>query len=640
MKKRFSIKMLAAGLVGCLAFSFGVANLTAKADNETAPETPATVTAQEVETFEMADGAGVRVRAEDATVPFAEVTGIRFSMYFNKTVYSDLVVDGNFNSDKYEVSINISDETGDRTWDYNATKIVEVSAEDANTTEDVYAFRAVLAGFDKANYGTNLTATGFVTVKGETETTTEVSNPQTRSVAQVASKAYLVETEKAKDTKGDLLGYINGYLETNENAFKFENASVRTDDYRTATLNEQIGVNIPNGFGVVWTNSNGDAVEVNEETNEITLGEEYGVSELTATLGTTPIKTKVTYGEPAAWIVDETNYTNVSNSDMNGSRTYKTADEMTLDGGYTGNAVAFRGGANSNFIINNTYTTEELKSISKDYNRVKMWVSFGITAGTVYLFTSGFEGIAAPGTTGHSIANGKANVWISWTISISDYIALIGENEFFRPWGYDPEHNLYAEGVPVAIDYYFGNVEFGYEKPTVVTVNENTHTYIYNPDGVNNEYISAESLKALNIAGEYTGNAKRFMLKHPTLTAGGANNGSYRIKNDYTEEQLLEFKEKFNTVSVWMAATGIKGATLVSYTAATYPNYFAAKAGGASFNSTAEWKKISLSIDLYMELLALNNYAYCPLIRLTTYNGTTFEEEAWFYVGDVFFENV
>lgn len=606
---------LGTAFVSCLAFAFSFmpANV-AKAETE---NTAATVN---VETILMREGASVRAVANEGETD--EYSGIRFSLYVNKAYYESLQ---NPVVGVYVTGANLADETAMKSEEsipaasqhFHTVTIEEIlTVDEAETIQETYSFNAVIYGIPTDSYLVKMIANGYI-AEGEDGAKTFATNPQTRSIAQVASLA-----QSEGDTRKGVMAYVDAVV--TEDNFKFENTAIATDLYKTAE--PTLGATMPEGLTVVWNSSDKDVVTVAED-GTLTRGEKLGVSTVTATLGSKTLTANVTVREPAGLIVDENSAANVWNNDI--ARTFVSSLDLSVEGGYTGNALKFVGGANQGFKIANTYSADELTEIAKDYNRVSMWVALSFAEGTAYFYSTGFEGIAAPGQTNHPAAN--CNVWMKWTIAMSDYITLLETNnyEYFQPWT-----DMYAIGITGQISYYFGDVTFSFD-PYIVKVDSTNYNTICNND-IAYSYISATELAALNISGDYTGNATKF-----NLVPYGANNGGYKLKNSYTAEQLTAIKENYNSVSVWMSATGITKASVPSYAAGTYPNYLAAKAGGVSFGTTPEWKKLTISIDVYMELLATTNYEYCPLIRTANYNAPTFDSNgAWLYIGDVFFENV
>ena len=330
------------------------------------------------------------------------------------------------------------------------------------------------------------------------------------------------------------------------------------------------------------------------------------------------------------------NMMSVTNKDIN--RNYYTEYDWKTDGitgDYSGDAIKFSGGTNSGFKYQNAYSETELIELSKTYNNVKLNVAFNFTGGALFLYTSGFEGIANPGQTDFSSAKGNLGKWLGWVIPIKDYIELVAANEYeyFYPWGNVEGQNAYSLGVTSEhIDYYFGAVEFIYIEPTVINVNESNYTNLQNPS-MTLSYMSASDLSALGISGDYDGNATRFTIN----IAVAATNAEYRVKVPYTAAELTALKEKYNTVTTWVCATGVLTKSLaVDGT----KNNLATIASAKSFGVQPTWQKLSISMDDFISLVG--DSGICPLLATSGWNGGTYDtvNGLHIYFGNVIFEYV
>ena len=278
----------------------------------------------------------------------------------------------------------------------------------------------------------------------------------------------------------------------------------------------------------------------------------------------------------------------VENDDI--AQTYLTKEEWTADGitgEYEGNAVRFRGGVNSSFRYLNEYDAEELATLKESYNRVNLKVAFDFSGGALYLFATGYEGIYDPETTMFTESNGKVGVWLTWTVSIEDYIELVAANDYayFIPWG-----NAWAEGINSEYtSYYFGELSFEYVAEQTVKVE--------NAD-IAQTYLTKEEWTADGIAGEYEGNAVRF---------SGGINSSFRYLNEYDAEELATLKKSYNRVNL-KVAFDFDG---VLYLFATgYEGIYDPTTTAISGDKVGVWLTWTVSIDDYIELVAANDYAY------------------------------
>ncbi|MBQ3046802.1 MAG: Ig-like domain-containing protein [Clostridia bacterium] len=347
------------------------------------------------------------------------------------------------------------------------------------------------------------------------------------------------------------------------------------------------------------------------------------------------------YVEPTILKVNADNYTKIYNDSdgaLNNARTFVTNAECVtagITGDYTGNATKFPT-VNRFNKYTNPYTVDELNSIKNDFTHVTMWWAFTSTnEGKVYLYDSGIEGVVAPGTTAYT-----KNTWYKWTITIDQYIQLAAANnyEYVCPMyttgdGSGGLSAMYSTASNT--NFYFGDMYFEYIEPIILKVTADSYTGYYNND-IPSSYISAEDLATLNIAGDYTGNAVRFnMSTYKT-------NGGYKIKIPYTEQELLALKSKYNTVSTYVAITGVNGGRFFVDTAASRANYIANLAGYTELSITPTWQKISITIDQL--ITSMNSTTaevknYCPLIA-TSGAYATYDTNVYMYFGDMIFENI
>ena len=616
MKKRsFSIKLLLSGMIFSLALSFGILNVNAKASEGTT-----TTTDQTVETFEMAEGAYVRVSSNEEK-DYADVTGIRFTMYFNQAKYTDLVnEDGTLNA-AYEIGmcIAIADENTTNVtaetarWTYIAEQLVSLKAAEAKTDVDVYAFRAVLANIPQTEYNTKLIANGYVK---QGETTTYATNPQTRTIAQVASKALLSDT--VTDPNGDLTNYVDEVV-TADN-FKMSE-TLTTDKYKSGTLNEKLGAAFPENLAVKWTNSNPDVVAINEETNELTYGETYGEATLTATLGSTTLTTTITYNEfdPKIFAATEDTAKNITASGV--VITY--AENSTISGitsnGYDGNAVtAPMTAAKAYNLAISSYTEAELTAISADYNYVSMWMAYNITdngtaGGAQPWYNSLFynaDNYVAPLVK----ENADNGVWVKYMIPMEKYIAYAKDKTSVRLIQYD---------YVVTGTFYFGDVFFEYIEPDpiepdpIFTATEDTAANIVR-GGTTGTYVAAGADEIKDFTDDYTGSAIAI-----AVTAGQA----VYAKISYTADEITSIATKYGytQVGLWMAYNSTSAIYSSSGT-------LHRKAGGKYASLVAEgsntWVKYTVSVVDFVSFISTSGV---KLIAFDSSVGTV-------YFGDIIFE--
>ena len=336
--------------------------------------------------------------------------------------------------------------------------------------------------------------------------------------------------------------------------------------------------------------------------------------------------------------INETNYKTIFNTDVeaaDGPSTFVSAETLaTLNLGganYTGNATRFKATksmTNAGYRIKNEYTVPELAELAEDYNRVTMYIAgTGLISGSLNLNDTvvNFANIGG--------ARGFTNnyEWQKLTITFSQYADLLKTYDY----QYCP---LLATAAWSSLDrgendmyFYFGDIEFWYQEPSVALVDEATYTLFENKDVGTPKYVSAAELALLNIEGEYTGNATKFIA-----AGGAATNAGYKVKNNYTAEELTILAQSYNTVTMWLSATGV---TSNSLNINTNINCFATKAGAVSFGVTPKWQKLTLSMEEYIELVATTDYKYCPLLATAHWSNGTYENLS-IYFGDIAFSYV
>lgn len=341
----------------------------------------------------------------------------------------------------------------------------------------------------------------------------------------------------------------------------------------------------------------------------------------------------------------------------------KTTDELKdIAGDYKGNAVKFTAdyGYEGQFKVKNIYPKETLDLIAESYNSVSLWYAYDIfelagkegQGNLMFMDNNGtpkdgvqitydcfFKRANAITTVGIS----DEKIWEKLTISVEDYIALvsINEYEYFTLFGLANRNNLLD---PSKSGIYISDICFENKVETVATVTKATSAII-NLDNYagHSKYLHASKQELVAIDGDYNGNAIKMLVTN-------AYKDRYRVNNVYTQEQLNSIKEKFNTVSMWIAydlKPKNDGVASVRHLAAnTYGNdvlhhNFFEKAGLITTVTQAEktqWKKVSISIDDYISLLNATNFEYCVLFGLVATNVDT--ENSAIYLGDIIFENI
>ena len=670
-KRKFLTKILFALCMVCLAFAFSLSLLNTK--KTLADENLPTVT-----DFSMMEGA--QVRKESGTVgsqtALQKAKGIRFRMYVNQTYFDSLT--------EPEVGIYValaseateSDmkdmETAEEKAKFKFTetdkaKLVALAAGE-ETQEAVYVLNAVVVGLPETDYNTALIANGYVK---EGETATLTAEPQTRSVAQVASLA-LIDGDGT--TEKDPFGTLNHYVDTVATAdnFKFANTAIMTDKYKTAE--PTIGATLPKNLTAKWTSSNEEVATVDANGNITRVG--LGETEITATLGTTVQTATLTVGAPAPLKITGEADGNMIFTPNGVKYQYVGANSEELNnitGDYNGAALKHDAGGNGLHNLYSAYTKEELTEIAKDYNKVTFW--FAINGGVNKTGASGFirhyykandavvnsvENLAL-GLTGnkdYSIADGGK--WTKWTLSINDYISLLTEEvKDEEPTGksYVSLYWAWAYNFTTNPNMYLGDVEFVFD-PYIVKVDESAQNKI--TKGTTNGKLAGSVIDGFE--GDYDGEAISFL---------DARSKDYRVANPYTLEQLEALKTKYSKVSMWIAMDNI--GTTGSFQMHTNPSsgarqcflnkvYSNDKNAIASFTNATnnKWFKYSVSIDDYISLITTTTGAGTDSETVTVHDyflianpdvsgsttsitdvngdGTCNYKDVTLYVGDIFFE--
>ncbi len=341
-----------------------------------------------------------------------------------------------------------------------------------------------------------------------------------------------------------------------------------------------------------------------------------------------------------------------------------------LKGDYTGNAVRLFLSNNSGYNFKNTYTAKELADFAEKYNTVSFWVAAtGMDGGTAYLMNKSgdkatFSGIATKGSN-FPITPDMMGQWFKFSVSMKEYISLLEQTNFdyvniFNSWLNKATFPDLNENGALDTNergfYYVGDMEFSYEPPTVVTVNETSYVKIKNNDKTET-YIAGGAGSAIeHFTGGYTGNAVHY--------TGNGNRG-YRAQNDFTLEELEIIKTMYNSVSMWIAVDNIASGSQGMHYDWIEQGTFLSKAscknkGVGSFTAldNGVWYKYSVSVDDFITLCTttdettgertVNDSFYLfltypvELVPVADANGDNelTAHDCNVYVGDIFFENI
>ena len=370
----------------------------------------------------------------------------------------------------------------------------------------------------------------------------------------------------------------------------------------------------------------------------------------------------------------------VYNNDIAGKFVENGAGSVLADfvGEYTGNAVRLNLSSNPGYNYKNPYTAEELASFVEKYNTVSFWMATtDVAEGEARLYHQG----NTPYTFGGIVAQEGAVVitpdmmgkWLKLSISMKDYIMLLEQTNF----DYCNLFKCYLSGVKIPdlnnngnltddkASCYIGDMEFSYEPPTVVKVDESAGLKI-KKGNYGGKYVANEAGSAINgFTGDYEGDAIAFL---------DARSKDYRVSNIYTLEQLEILKTKYTHVSMWIAMDNIgttgyfqMHANPASGARQSFLNkvYSNNASSIATFNNASnnKWFKYSISIDDYISLLTttvtdaetgeetvtVHDYI---LIANPNVSGSTTSitdvngdgicnyQDVTLYVGDVFFETL
>ena len=595
-KSRFLL-VLTICLVVCLALSFiCLKPKTASADVD-------------VSTILMDEGASVRLKVEGEN---ADKNGIRFVLFVNAEWYDGLVQApeiGIFVSRMIDIDGN-NGYTSKAEIPENAMQFIAqcFTGDSDRTSQETKSFSAVIYDIPESDFGTSLIANGYYKLAGE-ETYNFATNPQIRSVAQVASKA-LVEGNETGDNLNLLLDYVDNVV--NENNFKFAKAQVNTDMYK-ASVN--LGETLPENLSAVWTSSD-ETVATVDEAGNVTRTGKYGDTTISATIGSATITTTLNVGAPAPLKVNVYNADNIY-LQTSGERYVgvpETTEADSFVGVYTGESIKIKEWTSVYaYAVKNEYSLAELNAIKNDgYGYVSFYFACSDIKSGIISFYNEAQSLYPNGASGlHTVASklglnndnayriipttaertyGKefnAENWYKLEITIDTYIDLVNNGGTARD--YCPIWSSWDYGIGAEAYFYFGDITF--EKYPVLAYSD------FGPTVRQNKYEWA----ANGITGDYNGAA---------LKSGGIN-GNFSYVNPWTAEQLTALKETYTTVTLNIAFKFTGGYIYF------FENNFVKTA--VSVNEAAgnvgTWLTWSISIDDYIALVSARDYASVGLFN-------------------------
>ncbi len=366
---------------------------------------------------------------------------------------------------------------------------------------------------------------------------------------------------------------------------------------------------------------------------------------------------------PYAVRVTEENLALIYNKDIANIFVGKDSEKIKdFTGGYEGNAVNMYVDNNEGYRFRNVYKPSQLAKYAKTYDTVTVRLAIdGIMLdGKAYLMATKGSFMGAANGKNYALTKADNGQWISFRISMQEYISLLEENDFeycflMKVW---IDGSIVEKGSRA--QFYIGDIEFSTtgmtppeekpeekpdetpQKPTppdIVKVNSNTYRSIYLYDGVSKfaTHVDKNATEIANFTGDYHGDATKIQV---------ANNTGYRFDNAYTAEELNTLSAQYNTVSLWIAADGFSIAEgeerAGMATAMNTDGSFFAAANGANFTFKTEnakqWMKFSVTMEQYIALVAKNNYEYCQIMKCYPERGAgNTATQAYFYVGDIQF---
>lgn len=638
--------VLSALLIFSLAFSLSLATPTTIKASEENTVTPTV----NVTTILMDEGASVRTETSDGIS-----SGIRFTMYINAEYYAGLTnpVVGMYIARATDAT---EDDMKSGTLPEKYQHVVatyDLAGDAAETVEDTLSFNAVIFNIPEEEFGTALIANGYIVADGaEVE---YAVNPQTRSIAQVAS----IAIANGMDDEV-LFYYVDTALALSGETFGFATETVTLNRYLDEGKTADLELNIPLEMVAIVSSTDPNVATV-DANGVVTRGTKVGTTTIKAQLGSAEVTATVTVTaeKPEIYTVDE-NY-NKEIEYYDGWSHFgdfdKAGESANFVGGYTGKAVKIKYvGEGRGYTVENNYSLTELNAIAQDYSTVSFWIAINRNEKSVGFNNSSSmkEGVLNK-TLGLNWDNGykfradEANKvfgsekWYKFVITIDQYIDLVTDDEG-NVRDVCPITTVW-NGDSTVVYLYFGDISFGNELVhqgyAVKDKLDNSKVYMYDGWGTYRfEYVAAGAEEIADFTGDYKGNAVKRAI---------ATNTGWRFVNPYSLDQLNNMKENniYKNVSFYIALDGIT-AGVVGFNA-TVSNmadsseigkkYFQVDSTSTSQLILKHWYKVTVSLDEYITLVtdSATNTAknYCTFM-------STFCEAVTgsgiFYLSDIFFE--
>lgn len=590
----------------------------------------------DVTTIMMDEGASVRLKVAGSN---SDKNGIRFVLFVNAEWYDafDTAPEiGMYISRISDIDANNTYTTAAEIPANAMHYIAEQFTDDSERTlQETKSFNVVIYDIPDSGFNTSLIANGYYKLDGE-ETLHFATNPQTRSVAQVASVA-LREDEETGDNLDILLNYVDKVV--TESNFKFDKSQVNTDMYKT---NVALGLTIPENLTAIWSSSD-ETIATVDESGNVTRTGKFGDTAISATLGSTTIETTLSVGRPAPLLVNSANVGNIflqTDSQLH-QATLETTETDEFGGIYTGNSAKIRAYTSPYaYSVKNEYTLSELNAIKNDgYTHVSFWVACDeLTQGLISFYTAAetrdVNGNLGENTVASKLGMNNGNAykfiptnnprtygreyntenWYKIQITIDTYIDLLTDVDqaksacpIWATWSYNTGNATCC--------FYFGDITF--DKYPVVTntdmiaTKQNQNKYEWAADG---------------ITGDYDGYAVKY--------SGGVNQAFY-FTNPYSAEELTELAETYNTVNL-KVAFNFTGGTLylfdTGYEGKAAPGTTAYRAEN---NNIGKWLTWSISLSDYVELVSTYSYEKFRLWSDAWSNGIS--NNITYYFGELTF---
>lgn len=323
-----------------------------------------------------------------------------------------------------------------------------------------------------------------------------------------------------------------------------------------------------------------------------------------------------------------------------------------ITGDYTGNAVKFTNGSQTNssnyYMTPAAYTPEEIETIKGKYEYVNFWIALnnvGTPFGGLWNNTTGGNG---------SSTFGARNEWHKFSITVEAYFAHIEANKTSA--GNVKMIYIYVGDKTTSpnIAIYFGDIEFVPVATPAETITEivktdswvetnigkDTTAPIYENDA-RSYYKSEEAVASLNLKGDYTGPAVEFQR-------GSVTRANYYIaRHNLTEKQLNVIADAYTHVRFYVATVN-KGTNNPNwyFTAGEGLLQYAEEANESKqFKFTAAtdgtWLEFNVPVaDFVTYVRAAENAGKVELFHRVSsgyWNASDQKDNFWFYFGEVEF---